>query len=92
MHVLTIIVPHGEFRDAAAFCVDSRAAGEQGHDALEEAVLAGKVKRSVSIAIANQWVAIGFQQILDDLVLARDYSKMKGRLQRERCTQTKKKG
>ena len=49
---------------------------EQGHRPLYEAHTTSKMERGVSFSVADQWVSISFEEILDDFMLVGDDGKV----------------
>ncbi len=78
--MLTIRVPYVNFRYAASLCIYVVSPVKQGHCPLHEPDATGQVKGCVPLPIAHQRVGVGFEEVLDHLVLASENSQVEGGL------------
>ena len=72
----TSIVSHSELGVATPLSIDMVASAQEDIGPIGESRVAGKMEWSVPIAIADQRVCVGLEQILDDLVLACEHSQV----------------
>ena len=70
----TCIVAHTQLWVATALCVDMVTPADKDISSTGKSNVAGKVEGCVAVAITDQRVGVGLQQVLDHLVLPGEHS------------------